>query len=147
VRISPVSSVNDAHDSDPTRLFTHVVEHLDRLKPVYLHVIEGQTNGPRDVDPSFNFRLLRQKFHRTYMANNGYNFQLAAQRIEAGDADLVAFGGPFIANPDLVERFRTNAPLNSSDPATFYGGGAKGYTDYPAIRNLICSTVPNSEIV
>lgn len=147
VRISPVSSVNDAHDSDPTRLFTHVVEHLDRLKPVYLHVIEGQTNGPRDVDPSFNFRLLRQKFHRTYMANNGYNFQLAAQRIDAGDADLVAFGGPFIANPDLVERFRTNAPLNSSDPATLYGGGAKGYTDYPAIGNLICSTVPNSEIV
>ena len=144
VRISPVSSVNDAHDSGPMKLFTHVVGELDRLKPVYLHVIEGQTNGPRDIDPSFDFRALRQNFHRTYMANNGYTVKLAAQSIEAGNADLVAFGGPFIANPDLVERFRTNAPLNPLDPATFYGGGARGYTDYPAIEDIGCSAKSNS---
>ncbi|MBB6143795.1 N-ethylmaleimide reductase [Silvibacterium bohemicum] len=144
VRISPVSSVNDAHDSNPTELFSDVVKVLDRLKPVYLHVIEGQTNGPRDIDPSFDFHALRQKFHRTYMANNGYTLELAAQCIEAGDANLVAFGGPFIANPDLVERFRANEPLNAPDPATFYGGGARGYTDYPAIGNLSCSVGSSS---
>ena len=138
VRISPVSTVNDVQDSDAKKLFGHVVEVLNQLKPVYLHVIEGQTQGPRDFDPTFDFRALRRKFHGTYMANNGYTFAMANQSIKEGNADLVAFGGPFIANPDLVERFRTNAPLNASDPSTFYGGGAKGYTDYPAIEDVSC---------
>jgi N-ethylmaleimide reductase len=72
VRISPVSTANDVHDSDAKALFNHVVERLDHLRPVYLHVIEGQTGGPRDFDPTFDFIALRKKFHRTYMANNGY---------------------------------------------------------------------------
>jgi N-ethylmaleimide reductase len=142
VRISPVSSANDMHDSHPTELFTHVVQVLDHLKPVYLHVIEGQTNGPRDVDPSFDFQSLRRKFHGTYMANNGYTLQLAGESMNEGKVDLVAFGGPFIANPDLVDRFRTNTPLASSDPETFYGGGSKGYTDYPAIVDASCAVLP-----
>jgi N-ethylmaleimide reductase len=142
VRISPVSSINDMHDSHPTELFTHVVQVLDRFKPVYLHVIEGQTNGPRDVDPSFDFQALRREFHGTYMANNGYTLELAAESMNEGKVDLVAFGVPFIANPDLVDRFRTNTPLASSDPETFYGGGATGYTDYPSIVDANCVVLP-----
>jgi N-ethylmaleimide reductase len=133
VRISPVSSANDAHDSNPSNLFKHVVEVLNRLQPVYLHVIEGETGGARDIDPSFDFHALRRMFQRTYMANNGYTFELATTSLKAGSVDLVAFGVPFIANADLVERFRKGAPLNVPDPATYYGGGAKGYTDYPTL--------------
>jgi N-ethylmaleimide reductase len=142
VRISPVSSVNDMHDSHATGLFTHVVRVLDHLHPVYLHVIEGQTNGPRNVDPSFDFDALRREFHGTYMANNGYTRDLAAESMKDGKVDLVAFGVPFIGNPDLVDRFRTNTPLASSDPVTFYAGGAKGYTDYPAVVDASCAVVP-----
>lgn len=146
VRISPVSPVNDAFDRHPTKLFSHVVEVLDRLKPVYLHVIEGETQGPRDFDPSFDFAALRRKFHGTYMANNGYTAELAAESIATGATDLVAFGRPFIANPDLVERFRANTPLALSDPTTFYGGGAEGYTDYPAIKDSSCHAGSTSRV-
>jgi N-ethylmaleimide reductase len=142
VRISPVSSVNGINDSHPAELFTHVVQVLDHFKPVYLHVIEGQTNGSRDVEPSFDFQALRRRFHGTYMANNGYTRELAGESMNEGKVDLVAFGGPFIANPDLVDRFRTNTPLASSDPKTFYGGGAAGYTDYPAIVDANCAVLP-----
>jgi N-ethylmaleimide reductase len=135
VRTSPVSAVNDMHDSNPKALFGHVVDVLNHLKPVYLHVIEGQTDGPRDFDPTFDFHALRRQFHGTYMANNGYSLGLAAESIAKGAVDLVAFGRPFIANPDLVERFHINAPLTSFDPTTNYGGGAKGYTDYPTMKN------------
>jgi N-ethylmaleimide reductase len=133
VRISPVSSANDAHDSNPSKLFTHVVEVLNRFQPVYLHVIEGETGGPRDIDPTFNFHALRRLFQRTYMANNGYTLKLATESLEAGSVDLISFGIPFIANADLVERLRTGAPLNAPDQTTFYGGGAEGYTDYPIL--------------
>ena len=134
VRISPVSTANDVHDGDPSSLFNHVVEVLDQLNPVYLHVIEGQTGGPRNIDPGFDFASLRSRFNGAYLANNEYTVALANERIAEGAVDLVAFGRPFIANPDLVERFRTNAPLNSLDSAALYGGGAKGYTDYPKLE-------------
>jgi len=101
----PVSTVNDIQDSDPKRLFDHVVDLLDQLKPVYLHVIEGQTDGPRDFDSSVDFTALRRKFHGAYMANNGYTLALANQSIAEGKVDLVAFGRPFIANPDLWSVF------------------------------------------
>ena len=139
VRISPVSTANDVHDSDARILFNHVIEVLDQLRPVYLHVIEGQTGGPRDFDPSFDFGVLRRKFNRTYLANNGYTLALADKRIEDGAVDLVAFGRPYISNPDLVERFRENTQLNSPEPATLYGGGAKGYTDYPTLKETLCT--------
>ena len=139
VRISPVSTANDVHDSDAKTLFNHVVDVLDHLRPVYLHVIEGQTGGPRDFDPSFDFIALRKKFHRTYIANNGYTLALADRSIEDGAVDLVAFGRLFISNPDLVERFRENAPLNVMEPTTLYGGGAKGYTDYPTLKETLCT--------
>jgi N-ethylmaleimide reductase len=132
IRISPVTPANDISDSNPQPLFDHIVDGLSALKLVYLHVVEGATGGPRDNAP-FDYASLRKRFGGAYMANNGYDVELAAKVLAAGSADLIAFGKPFISNPDLVERLKTGAPLNEWDKATFYGGGAKGYTDYPAL--------------
>jgi N-ethylmaleimide reductase len=132
IRISPVTPANDISDSNPQPLFDYIVDHLNALKLVYLHVIEGATGGPRDIVP-FDYASLRKRFSGAYMANNGYDFELANKVLAAGEADLIAFGKLFISNPDLVERFKRGAPLNAPDKATFYGGGAKGYTDYPTL--------------
>jgi N-ethylmaleimide reductase len=133
IRISPVTPSNDVSDSHPQPLFDHIVNGLDALRLIYIHVIEGATGGPRDIAP-FDYTSLRKRFRGAYMANNGYDFELANKALAAGGADLIAFGKPFISNPDLVERLRRGAPLNEWDKATFYGGGAKGYTDYPALE-------------
>ena len=132
IRISPVTPANDISDSNPQPLFDHIVDQLNALKLVFLHVIEGATGGPRDIAP-FDYASLRKRFSGAYMANNGYDFELASKVLAAGEADLIAFGKLFISNPDLVERFKRGAPLNAPDKATFYGGGAKGYTDYPTL--------------
>src|SRR6267378_3675187 len=133
IRISPVTPANDISDSNPQPLFDHIVDGLSALKLVYLHVVEGATGGPRDIAP-FDYASLRKRFAGAYMANNGYDFELANKVLAAGEADLIAFGKPFISNPDLVERLKKGAPLNEWDKATFYGGGAKGYTDYPTLE-------------
>jgi N-ethylmaleimide reductase len=133
IRISPVTPSNDISDSNPQPLFDYIVDGLDALKLVYIHVIEGATGGPRDIAP-FDYASLRKRFRGAYVANNGYDFALATKMLDAGAADLIAFGKPFISNPDLVERLRKGAPLNEWDKATFYGGGAKGYTDYPRLQ-------------
>ncbi len=132
IRISPVTPANDISDSNPQPLFDHIVDQLNALKLVYIHVIEGATGGPRDIAP-FDYDSLRKRFSGTYIANNGYDFKLATEVLEKNRADLIAFGKPFISNPDLVERLKLGAPLNDFDKATFYGGDAKGYTDYPAL--------------
>lgn len=132
IRISPVSPANGVSSSDPQSQFNYLVEKLDALDIVYLHVVEGATGGPRDVAP-FDFDALRQRFKNTYIANNGYNRDLATLRLNEGKADLFAFGHTYIANPDLVERLKTDAPLAALDKATLYGGGAAGYIDYPAL--------------
>lgn len=132
VRISPVSPANGVSCSNPQQQFNYVVEQLDAMGLVYLHVVEGATGGPRDVAP-FDFGALRQRFNNTYIANNGYDLNLAASQLNDDKADLIAFGRPFIGNPDLVERLRSNAALSAFDPATLYGGGAAGYIDYPTL--------------
>ncbi|WP_045728320.1 alkene reductase [Xanthomonas sp. GPE 39] len=132
VRLSPVTPANDAHDSDPQPLFERAVERLDPLGLAFLHVIEGSTGGPRD-NIAFDYAALRAKFHGPWLVNNGYDKAMAEETIASGRADAVAFGRPFIANPDLVERLRRNAPLNALNADTLYGGGAKGYTDYPTL--------------
>jgi N-ethylmaleimide reductase len=134
IRISPVTPANDISDSNPQPLFDYIVDHLNALKLVYIHVIEGATGGPRDIAP-FDYHSLRNRFKGAYIANNGYDFTLANKVLEANEADLIAFGKLFIANPDLVERFKRGAPLNTPDKATFYGGSDKGYTDYPALES------------
>ncbi|EGF30264.1 NADH-flavin oxidoreductase/NADH oxidase [Oxalobacteraceae bacterium IMCC9480] len=131
IRLSPLSKFGDIDDSNPEPLFTYVVEQLNAFKLAYLHVIEGDTGGTRDVAGGFDLQILRRLFNGAYMANNGYNKAMASDAIAAEHADLICFGRPFISNPDLVERMRTNAPLNEADPATMYGGGAGGYIDYP----------------
>lgn len=132
VRISPVSPANAISSSDPQAQYDYVVDQLSALGVVYLHVVEGATGGPRDVAP-FDYNSLRQRFKNTYIGNNGYDVELAGAHLAEGKADLFAFGRPFIANPDLVARLQTGAPLAALDPATLYGGGAKGYIDYPAL--------------
>jgi N-ethylmaleimide reductase len=133
IRISPVTPANDISDSNPQPLFDHIVDQLNALKLVYIHVVEGATGGPRDV-ALFDYGSLRKRFSGAYIANNGYDFELANKVLSANQADLIAFGKLFIANPDLVERLKRSAPLNAPDKATFYGGGAKGYTDYPTLE-------------
>lgn len=132
VRLAPVTPANDMHDSNPQALFERAVERLDALGIAFVHVIEGATGGPRDNLP-FDYAALRAKFRGAWIANNGYDRDMAEAAVREGRADAVAFGRAFIANPDLVRRLRENAPLNTPDRDTFYGGGARGYTDYPAL--------------
>ena len=132
IRISPVSPANGVSSSDPQAQFDYIVDQLNTLGLVYLHVVEGATGGPRDITP-FDFDSLRRRFKNTYIANNGYDRDLATTRLTEDKADLFAFGRPFIANPDLVERLKADAPLANFNPATLYGGAAEGYIDYPAL--------------
>ncbi len=138
IRLSPVTPANDVVDADPQPLFEHVLRELGPLGLAYVHVIEGATGGARDIaDRPFDYAAARAVYRAAggqgrWMVNNGYTRALAEQALANG-ADLVAFGKPFIANPDLVRRLRENAPLNEPDRGTFYGGGAKGYVDYPAL--------------
>ncbi len=139
IRLSPVTTANDAFDADPQPLFEYVVKQLARLNLAFIHIIEGATGGQREVpDRPFDYAALKTAYRAAggqgaWMVNNGYDAAMAEQAVKSGSADLVAFGRPFIANPDLVERLRRHAPLNTPDQATFYGGGAQGYTDYPTL--------------
>jgi N-ethylmaleimide reductase len=133
LRLSPVTPANDAGpDSDPQALYGHAVGLMAPLGLSYLHVVEGATGGPRDIAP-FDYGTLRQRFGGPWMVNNGYTRAMALDAVASGAADLVAFGKPFIANPDLGHRLREGAALNTPDNKTFYGGGAAGYTDYPVL--------------
>lgn len=130
IRISPVSPANDARDSNPQALFLHLVQKLSEAGIAFIHVVEGVTREARDY-LEFDYAPLRKAFKGAYIANNSLTRELAIEALAETRADLVAFGRLFIANPDLVERLRLDAPLNTPDVATFYGGDAKGYTDYP----------------
>ncbi len=133
LRLSPVTPSNDAgQDSDAQALFNHAVEQLAPLGLAFLHVVEGQTGGARDV-AHFDYAALRSRFTGAWMVNNGYSRQMAMDVVASGVAELVAFGRPFIGNPDLVRRLREDAPWNALDSQTLYGGGAEGYTDYPTL--------------
>lgn len=133
LRLSPVSPANDIADSDPMAVFGQAVAAVNRFDLAYVHFVEGATGGDRDIAPDFDFAALRRAFNGLTMMNNGYDLALAEQALREGRADLIAFGRPFISNPDLVERLRRGAPLAKADHATFYGGDARGYTDYPAL--------------
>jgi N-ethylmaleimide reductase len=134
IRLSPISPANDlGPDSDPEDTYSHVVRRLNDLGLVYIHVVEGATQGPREVPHGFDLQVLRRLFKGRYIANNGYDRALALDALRQGRADLVAFGRPFIANPDLVERLKRGATLSELKRDTLYGGGAEGYTDYPSL--------------
>ena len=138
IRLSPVTPANDIVDENPQPLFDYVVRELGKLGLAYVHVIEGATGGPRELpDRPFDYAELRNAYRAAggkgaWMVNNAYDRALAEAALANG-ADIVAFGRPFISNPDLVERLKQNAPLNELNRDTLYGGGAKGYTDYPTL--------------
>ena len=134
IRVSPLSTFGDIADSNPEALFTYVVQQLNQFKLVYLHVIEGDTGGARELPGGFDPQILHRHFDGLYMANNGYDRNLALEARTEKTADLIAFGRPFISNPDLVARLQVEAPLAQPDPATMYGGGAAGYIDYPTMQ-------------
>jgi N-ethylmaleimide reductase len=127
VRLSPVNPYNGMRDSAPQRTFEHVAAALGERELAYLHVDESAGDQP------FDWPAFRRCYTGVYIANGGYDLRRARAAIESGYADLVSFGVPFLANPDLVERLRADAPLNAADRSTFYGGDGRGYTDYPTL--------------
>ncbi|MDM0078124.1 alkene reductase [Variovorax sp. J2P1-59] len=162
VRVSPHFRSDRIGDSDPVGTFSYVATELDRRGIVYLHLLEGTTNdddpflplylrlvrksssansgpGPIAGDP-FLAPILRPLFKGTLILNGGYTRETAERVLTDGLADAVAFGRLYIANPDLPERFRRNAPLNQPDPSTFYSGGPRGYIDYPAMSEQALAT-------
>ena len=135
IRLSPISPANDCADSNPLPLFRYVVEQLNRYSLLYLHLVEGATGGPREVENGFDLQILRKLFKGPYIANNGYDLALAEKARDNELADLIAFGRPFIANPDLVHRLKVGASINTMNTKTLYGGGAEGYIDYPFLQD------------
>jgi N-ethylmaleimide reductase len=139
VRLSPSSTYGSMSDSDPTATFGYVAGQLDRLGIAYLHVVEPRIKGTEDVakgQAPVASQQLRQKFSHTLIAAGGFNGESASAIVAAGDADLVAFGRHFLANPDLPERLRRKLPLNRYDRSTFYGGDGRGYIDYPTFVEM-----------
>jgi N-ethylmaleimide reductase len=128
VRLSPVNPFNDMSDSAPQAHFAYVARALNGLGLAYLHAAETP-------DIPFDWPAFRRSYTGTYIANAGYDLAKAQAAVSDGHADLVAFGAPFLANPDLVDRFRLGATLNSPVRASFYGGDQRGYTDYPSMSD------------
>lgn len=135
VRLSPLTrAVGDTPlDSTPQATYGRLAERLGALGLAWLHCVEGQTRGP-NAAADFDFQALRAAFGGRYIANNGYDRALAIDAVAAGRADMISFGQSYIGNPDLVERLRRDAPLTPGDRATYYGGGAEGYTDYATLE-------------
>jgi N-ethylmaleimide reductase len=138
VRISPVSPFGDAgQDSDPQSLHNYFIGALTPLHLAYIHVIEGETGGTRDIGP-FDYAALKSRFSKNnpggaWIVNNGYTREMALDAVAGGIADMVAFGRPFISNPDLVHRLKRREPLAEVKTEYLYGGSEQGYTDYPPL--------------
>ncbi len=128
LRLSPENRFNSISDSDPQTHFAYFVSQLSTRKLAYLHVLEGDMLGE---EQHVDYRSLRDRFDGIYMANNAYDKTRAEDGLSNGDCDMVAFGVPFLANPDLVYRYQNDLALNEADQGTFYGGDEHGYTDYP----------------
>lgn len=132
VRISPENPFNDIRDSHPQATFNHVASELSHVGIAYLHVLQG-TMEPVEGMPAVDYAQLRERFHGTYMANCGFDRKRAIDSVAGGAADLIAFGRPFISNPDLPRRLERDLPLAAWDETTFYAGEDRGYIDYPAL--------------
>jgi N-ethylmaleimide reductase len=128
LRLSPENSFNSMGDSDPQTHFGYFAQQASARGLAYVHVLEGDMMTKRS---RIDYRSLRSRISVPYIANNGYDLARAQAAVQGGSADLVAFGVPFLANPDLVRRYREQLPLNIAEPSTFYMGGEAGYTTYP----------------
>lgn len=136
IRFSPTNPYQDMSDPDPAGLFTHAASVLKPFNLAFLHLTEPVTPTMRVPSPPVEWLTprIKQAFGGKVIANGGFTGELANAAIARGDADAVAFGVPFLANPDLVQRLRSGAELNKPDVATFYAGEAKGYIDYPSLQ-------------
>jgi N-ethylmaleimide reductase len=135
IRLAPSGTFNDMTDSVPEALFVYVLQQLNQFNLAYLHVVDALESDIRHGANVVELAVLRAAYNGTLIVCGGYDYECANETIEQGLADAVAFGQLYIANPDLVERFAINAPLNEPDAHTFYGGDAKGYTDYPSLKD------------
>ena len=156
IRLSPLGTFNDMSDSDPVGMFGYVLRELGKKRIAYVHLIEarGDEEAPAESVPLGSGAAPTAALFRPFYTDKGrkgvligaggFTRQSAAEAIAAGTVDAVAFGRLFISNPDLPLRLQRRAPLNRYDRPTFYGGGIKGYTDYPALDDLHAtqSTVP-----
>jgi N-ethylmaleimide reductase len=138
VRLSPLGTFNDMGDEDPESTFAYIAEKLSDYSLAYLHLVnpaaaefeKGTQPNPRALGM---LELMRERYRGTLIVAGGFDRDSAEAFVVQGRADLIAFGRKFLANPDLPERLRLRAALNADDPSSYYGGGAKGYTDYPTL--------------
>jgi N-ethylmaleimide reductase len=137
IKIGPGFTVNDTFDDDPAETYTYLARQLNALDLAYLHV--GYDSGySRGTPPPFNpVDLIRNVYDGTLLAVGGFTRDSGEKALEAGRADAIVYGRPFISNPDLVERFALGVSLNAPDVRTFYGGDDHGYTDYPTIAKEV----------
>ena len=131
LRLSPLNSYNSMQDSDPVGLTTWLARRLNQFQLAYLHLMRGDLYG---LQPGDVLTPAREHFDGVLIANMGYDRAEADAAIGAAQVDAIAFGGAFLANPDLPDRLRRSAPLNAPNPATFYTPGPVGYTDYPTLE-------------
>lgn len=137
VRLSPSGTFGDIHDANPEALFSYVVNVLNRFGLAYLHLVEPRVDGNVTLEENstrMTSGFFRPIFHGTLLSAGGYDRDRGESVLAAGEADLIAYGRLFLANPDLPQRFALNAALNEWDRSTFYGGTEKGYTDYPSLE-------------
>jgi len=138
VRLSPLGGLNDIHDDNPETTFGYIAERLGDYSLAYLHIVnpgmEQMQNGKQPDPRALSMaKMIRKKFKGTLIVAGGFEAETAMRWLREGQADLIAFGRKFIANPDLPERLRVGAPFNIDDSTTYYSGGEKGYTDYPSL--------------
>lgn len=138
VRLSPMSGFNDVHDDDPDATFGWIADRLSDYGLAYLHLVNpGMAQMERGQEPEpralHMVEIIRETYRGNLLIAGGFDLDSAERWLKHGRADAIVFGRKFLANPDLPERLREGAPLNQPDPPTFYGGGAKGYTDYPSL--------------
>lgn len=134
VRLSPFGTYNDVGDPDPIGLYSYVLSRLDKFGIAYVSLIEARSAASMEIDTPQVTHELRALWPRVLIVAGGFNAESAEKTIQSGQADAVAFGRNFIANPDLPFRLKCGMPLNHYDRSTFYGGGAAGYIDYPALE-------------
>lgn len=134
IRLSPFAYINDLQAyEEEAETYRYIIDELQKLDILYIHLSALVANGKSSIPTAF-IQDIRDRFSNLLMLAGGFTAASAEEVLQTGLVDLVAFGKPFIANPDLVERFRNNTELAIPDPETFYQGGDEGYIDYPAIH-------------
>ena len=134
VRLAPLGHAYGTWDTNPEPLFMHVIDEMNARKIGWLDLVEGDTGVTRTPEPYFDVLKLRERFNGPTILNNLYTREMAIEAREKNTGDIIAFGRPFIGNPDLVERLKKDAPLHEADLRSYYGGGPRGYIDFPTLE-------------